>query len=111
MSFASPPNRCAAPSMSRKKPSAPFSSPQNRTRRGGRRIARRPQSKAPQRGIIGGGIDGAHLQKARFRPRVGQRLAGRKARGLGRLVQGGDARSPGGGNGKDERPVGINRLA
>ena len=79
--------------------------------RGGRRIARRPQRQAPQRGVIGGCIDGAHLQGSGFRPRVGQRLAAREPRGFGRLVQGGDARSAGGGNGEDERPVRINRLA
>ena len=40
--------------------------------RGGRRVARRPQRQPAQRGIVGGGIDGAHLQQNRFRPRVGQ---------------------------------------
>jgi len=45
--------------------------------RGGRRIARRPQCQTAQRVIIGGGIDGAHLQVARFCARVGQRLAQR----------------------------------
>ncbi len=48
-------------------------------RRSGRRVARRPQRQPAQRGIVGGGIDGAHLQKTRFRPRVGQRLADRQA--------------------------------
>ena len=78
--------------------------------RGGRRIARRPQRQAAQRGVIGGGIDGARLQLARFRARVGQRLAEHKTRGLRRLVQGGDARPSGGGHGKHERPFRINRL-
>ncbi len=78
--------------------------------RGGRRIARRPQRQAAQRGVIGGGIDGAHLQKSGFRARVGQRLAEREPCGFCRLVQGGDARPAGGGHGKNERPVRINRL-
>ena len=74
-------------------------------RRGGRRIARRPQRKPAQRRIVGGGVDGAHLQKSRFRPRIGQRLAGRKTCGFRRFVQGGDARPAGSGHGQDERPV------
>ncbi len=109
ISLSSPPNRCAAPSMSRKKPSAPLLF-ESCTGRGGRRVARRPQRQAAQRGIVGSGIDGAHLQKTRFRPRVGQWLADRKARVLRRLVQGGDARAAGAGNGKDERPVRIDRA-
>ena len=80
-------------------------------RRSGRRVARRPQGEPAQRGIVGGGIDGAHLQNARFRPRVGQGFADRKSGLLRRLVQGGDARTAGAGNGKDERPVRIDRLA
>ena len=78
--------------------------------RGGRRIARRPQRQTAQRGIIGGGIDGARLQLARFGARVGQRLAEHKTCGLCRLVQGGEARPSGGGHGKDEWPFRINRL-
>ena len=79
-------------------------------RGGGRRIARRPQRQATQRGVIGGGIDGAHLQHAGFRPRVGQWLADREPSRFRRLVQGGDARPAAGGNGEDERLVRINRL-
>ena len=78
--------------------------------RGGRRVTRRPQSEPPQRGIVGSGIHRAHLQKTRFRPRIGHGLADRKSRRLRRLVQGGDARASGAGNGKDERPVRLDRL-
>ena len=80
-------------------------------RRSGRRVARRPQGQAPQRGIVGGGIGVAHLQKFRFGPGVGQQVAGREPRGLGRLVQGGDARAAWCDNDKDERTVRINWLA
>jgi len=73
--------------------------------RGGRRIARRPQRQTAQRSLIGGGLDDARLQLARFRARVGQRLAKREPCGLCSLVQGGDARPSGSGNSKDERPV------
>ena len=79
--------------------------------RSGRRVACRPEREPPQRGIVGGGIDGAHLQNIRFRPRVGQRLADGKPRRLRRLVQGGDARTAGAGDGKDEGPLRIDRLA
>ena len=80
-------------------------------RRGGRRVARRPQRQAPQRGIVGGGIGVAHLQKFRFGPGVGQQVAGREAQNLGRRVQGGDARAACGNDSEDERTVRINWLA
>ena len=41
-------------------------------RRSGRRVARRPQGDAAQRGIVGRGIDGAHLQPIGLGPRIGQ---------------------------------------
>jgi hypothetical protein len=50
------------------------------------------------------------LQKSRFRPRVGQRFADCKPCRLGGLVQGGDARAAGAGNGKDEGALGIDGL-
>ena len=50
-----------------------------RTGRGGRRIARRPQRQAAQRGIVGGGIDGAHLQVVPLSP--AHRPKARRARG------------------------------
>src|SRR4029077_3327034 len=78
--------------------------------RGGRRVTRRPQGEPSQRRIVGGGIGVAHLQKSRFGPRIGQQVAGRRARGLRRRVQGGDARAARAGNGQDERTVRINRL-
>ncbi len=68
-------------------------------RRGGWRVACRPQCQAAQCGIVGGGIHRAHLQKIRFRPRVGQRFADGKPGRLRRFVQGGDARAAGAGNG------------
>ncbi len=80
-------------------------------RRSGRRIARRPQRQAPQRGIVGDGIGVAHLRKFRFGPGVGQQVADRKPRGLRRFVQGGDARAARCDNDKDERTVRINWLA
>ena len=80
-------------------------------RRGSRRVARRPQRQAPQRGIVGGGIGVAHLQKFRFGPGVGQQVAGREAGGLRRRVQGGDARAACRNDSEDERTVRINWLA
>ena len=79
-------------------------------RRGGRRIARRPQGQALERGVVGGRIDGARLQKTCFRPRIGQRLAGRKPRGFGRGVQRGDARSAAGGDSKNKRLFRDDRI-
>ncbi len=79
--------------------------------RSGRRVTRRPEREPPQRCIVGGGIRGAQLQKIRFRPCVGQGFADRKPRRFRRLVQGGDARAAGAGDGKDERPLRIDRLA
>ena len=78
-------------------------------RRGGRRVARRPQPQTAERNIVGGGIDRAGLQLAGFGACVGQRLADRKARCLGGFVQRGDARSARAGDGKNERFARINR--
>ena len=79
-------------------------------RRGGRRVARRPQGDAAQRGIVGCGIDCAHLQPVGFGPRIGQGFADRKACGFRRLVQGGDVQAAARSNGEDEGPVRIDRL-
>ena len=79
--------------------------------RRGRRIARRPQRQAAQRGVVVGRFDGVHLQVARFRACIGQRLAGHKPRGFGRRVQGGDARTLAAAIDQNKRPVRINRLA
>jgi hypothetical protein len=51
------------------------------------------------------------LQHARFRSRVGQWVADRKSRILRRSIHGGDAQASGSVNGKDERPIRIDRLA
>ena len=78
--------------------------------RDGRRVARRPQRQAPQRGSVGGGIGGAHLQHAGLGARIGHLIADHQPFRFGRRVQGGDARPAGGIDGEDERLFRINRL-
>jgi hypothetical protein len=51
------------------------------------------------------------LQEFGFGPGVGQQVAGRKARGFRRRVQGGDARAACCDNREDERTVRISWLA
>ena len=79
--------------------------------RDGRRVAGGPQRKAPERDIVGRAIRGVHLQRLGFGAGIGQEIAGLKPVSFGGLVQGGNARSAGGIGGKNEWPLGINRLA
>src|ERR1700722_7488761 len=44
-------------------------------RRGGRRVARRPQSQLAQSSVVGRGFGRAHLQESRFSTRIGKRFA------------------------------------
>ena len=66
------------------------------------RVARCPQCKTPQGGIVGGRIDGTNLQHRTFRPRVGELVANHQSLFLRRHIQGGDARSAGSIGGEDE---------
>ena len=78
--------------------------------RDGGRVARCPQRQAAQGGMVGRGIGRMHLQHAGLGPRVGHPIATHKPEGFGRCVQGSNARSTGGIDGEDKRPLRIDRL-
>ena len=80
-------------------------------RRDGWSVARGPQRKAFQRGIVGNGIGSMHLQHLGLCARIGQRIANCKSFGLRCRVQGGDARSAGGIDRKNKRSFRIDWLA
>ena len=60
-----------------------------------------------QRIIVGARFGGAHLQKFRFHPRIGERLADCNSRRFGGLVQGGDMRAARAGSDKNKGAAGI----